>query len=237
MAAIKKYRKISIAIINKKAFWNSYDHLGRLLVINLIVVLLSITIIGLPFALVGLYAVATKIANYEEIEFRDFWRGIKKYAKTGSLIVGILLLIFLILIANIYFYNGLLRAENPPFLGYLFSGIQGLMLWLSFFFLMYTLYIFPVLCQTETNIKAILKNSFFLLMDNLKVSFYLLISSVLWLILGLGTGVLAFFLSFSVISVIGTTAVREVLAQYRLQGLDEQEESRGFRDLIKPWQD
>lgn len=236
MAHSKKYRTTTIGLINKKAFWNAYDHLGRLLVINVLSVLLFMTIIGIPFGIIGLYSITRKIADYEDITLKEYWEPVRKYIRRVIGLTVFLVLFTILLLANLYFYNALLnQADSASKLTYVFSGMQGLMIWLSIFFIMFSFYIFPVLFQFDNDFKTTLKNSFFLMMDNLKVSFYLLFSWILWMVAGLATGVIGFFLSFSIIAVISQTAVREILAQYRAAGLDENEEKRGLRDLLKPW--
>lgn len=236
MAEIQKYRHVSLAVINKKAFWNSYDHLGRLMLLNLAAIIAALTVIGLPLAIMGLFAMTVKVVNYEELELRQLWPTLRPFLKRGYLLVGLLLLGVAILVANLYFYNSLLnRGTDPAGLRFLFSAMQGLMLWLLLFLSILAYFIFPVLCQMNRGVKATLKNSLFLMFNNLKVAFYLLISVLFWLIVGFFTGIGLVFLTFSMVSVIGNTAIRETLAQYREAGLDPAEEARELRDLIKPW--
>lgn len=235
MAKTTKLRLATVGLINKKAFWNTYDHLGHLLLINFFTLLLAVTVIGLPLGIIGLFSFTAKIVNYENTTLKAYWSAFQPFLKRVTGLILFMIFMLLLLLANIYFYRSLLQQTSGPGFTFIFSGMLGLMLWLTLFFLMLTFYIFPVLFQLNSDFKVTIKNSFFLMMDNLKVSFYLLFSWLLWMVAGLATGVIGFFLSFSVIAVITSTAVREVLAQYRPEGLPDDEETRGLRDLIKPW--
>jgi uncharacterized membrane protein YesL len=235
MAKSTKLRPASIGLINKKAFWNAYDHLGRLLLVNLFSVLLAITIIGLPAGIIGLFSITAKIANHENITLKEYASPLRKYLKRVVSLIAVLVFLMLLLAANLYFYNAMLHQTSGAAMTFIFSGMQGLMLWLALFFIMFSFYIFPVLFQLDSDFRVTLKNSFFLMLDNLKVSFYLFFSWLFWMFVGVATGIVGFFLSLSVIAVIGNTAVREVLAQYQPKGLEADEETRGLRDLLKPW--
>lgn len=235
MAKSKKFRVASVGLINKKAFWNTYDHLGHLLLINLFTLLLGMTVIGLPLGVIGLFSFTAKIVNYENVTLNTYWSSFRPLLKRVTGLIVLLIFLSLLLLANIYFYRSLLQQASGVGFTFIFSGMLGLMLWLALFFLMFTFYVFPVLFQLSSDFKVTIKNSFFLMMDNLKVSFYLLFSWLIWLAAGLATGVIGVFLSLAVIAVITNTAVREVLAQYRPEGLVDDEETRGVRDLLKPW--
>jgi len=238
MPAPVKFQNASLNVINKKAFWNFYDHAGYLIGMNLLSLVLALTVFGLPLAFIGIYSVTAKIVNYEVIDFKDYWRHINRLWKRGVLLVIMIILGLSVLCINIFFYVHLLTAMSLSFTEtLLFSCMLGLMIWLFIFFIIFTLYLFPVFCQLQTDIKATLKNSFFLMIHNLKISFYLFFSFIFLILVGLITGVVLLGLSLSLIAVIGNTAVREVLAQYHQPALDEKEEMRGFRDFIKPWGD
>ena len=237
MPKIRKIRKALLGQITKKAFWNTYDHLGRLLLMNFLAVILSLTLVGIPLAAIGLYASARKIANYEDVEMKDFWQHWSNYWKAGVLLLLILIIAFVILMANLKFYLDLLENKGPSgAVGIVLSLIFGLMVWFFLFFCMVALYVYPVLIATAGSVKTTLQNSFFLMMDNLKASIYLFVNSLIWLALGFFSGGLIILcLSFSVIAVISSTVVRELLKQYQESEPDEEEEVRGFSDLIKPW--
>lgn len=237
MSRIQKLHKASIRLITKKTFWNTYDHLGRVLVMNFLAVLLSLSLVGIPLAALGLYAAAQRMVNYEDVEMRDFWRYWPKYLKRSLLLMLILIIIFVVLVVNLRFYFVLLGSKGlSGVLGIIVSLIFGLMVWLFLFFCMFALYVYPVLIAMDTSVKETLQNSFFMMMDNLKITVYLLVNSLIWLGFGfISAGLIALFLSFGVIAVISSTAVRELLKQYKETQPDEAEEVRGFRDLIKPW--
>ncbi len=237
MSRPKKYRKTPISLINKKAFWNVYDHLGTLILLNLLSSILMITIVGIPFALGGLYGIANQIANYEQAEFRDYWlNGRKYFVKALSLVIFVIILIGLLAV-NIYFYYvQIISPQTAANMRIIFSLMLGVIVWLSMLFFILMHYLFPMMIQSGDKFLSLLKKSYFIMLDNIAISLYLFISSIFWSILGIYTGVIAFFFSLSVMSVIGQTAVRELLNQYQPEAFLKVEEVRGFRDLIKPWQ-
>ncbi|MBN1351493.1 DUF624 domain-containing protein [candidate division KSB1 bacterium] len=237
MEKVQKYHKAQIRLISKKTFWNTYDNLGRLLLMNFMTVVLSLTIIGIPFAAIGLFAASRKMVSYEEVEMKDFWRHWQPFWKRGVALAAILIFVFILMLVNLRFYLDMLGSAGASgAASAVLSLIFGLVIWLFIFFCMLLPYVFPVLIAIDATIKTTLRNSFFLMLDNLKVSIYLLINCLAWLSLGLFTGgLLALFLSLSAIAVMSSTALREVLKQYEQSEPDEEEEVRGFRDLIKPW--
>ncbi len=236
MIRSQKYRKATISIINKKAFWNVYDHLGTLILLNLLSFVFILTFVGIPLALSGLFGVTKQIAYYESVEFRDYWSNTKKYFKKAfSLAIFIMIFLFL-LAANLYFYYfQIILSHTDANMRIIFSIMLGGMVWLCIIFLIFLHYLFPMMVQFGDKFVSLLKKSYFLMLDNIVVSLYLFITSTFWFVLGIYTGIIAFFFSFSVVSVVCQTALREVLNQYQPEALSKDEEVRGFRDLIRPW--
>ncbi|MCK5738713.1 DUF624 domain-containing protein, partial [bacterium] len=222
--------------INKKAFWNNYDNLGRLIVINFGSLILGLSIIGLPLAIYGLFKMAHQIANYEPISLREYADDFPKQWKKFTAIALILIFAVLILLSNIYFYNSIVRHPEVNKIISLFAvAMLGLTVWLLVFFFILLCYLLPGLFEFSGDIRHLFRNSFFLMMDNLQISAYLFFSVLLWLVVGIVSGALIFMISVSIIAVMDATAVREVLSQYSETDLVEEEEQRGFRDLIRPW--
>lgn len=236
MIRSQKYRKASISIINKKAFWNVYDHLGTLILLNLFSLVLILTFIGIPFALSGLFGVTKQIAYYESIEFRDYLSNTKKYFKKAFSLAIFMMIFLFLLAANLYFYYvQIISSHTDANLRIIFSIMLGVMVWLGIIFLIFLHYLFPMMVQSGNKFVSLLKKSYFLMLDNIVVSLYLFITSTFWFLLGIYTGIIAFFFSFSVVSVVCQTAIREVLNQYQPEALPKDEEVRDFRDLIRPW--
>ncbi|MBN2090147.1 hypothetical protein JW964_11050 [candidate division KSB1 bacterium] len=236
MIRSQKYRKATISIINKKAFWNVYDHLGTLILLNLLSVVLILTFIGIPYALSGLFGITKQIAYYEHVEFRDYWSNMKKYFKKAFLLVIFTIIFLFLLAANLYFYYiQIISSHTDANMRIIFSLMLGIMVWLSILFLIFLHYLLPMMVQSDDKFVSLLKRSYFLLLDNIAISLYLFLSSIFWFIIGVYTGIIAFFLSFSVISVVCQTAIREVLNQYQPEDFSKEEEVRGFGDLIRPW--
>ena len=234
---MKKFRQTLLSVITYKSFWNCYDHPGFLIVMNLLFLGFAMTLVGIPVAVIGLNFIAAKIVGYQDFELKDFWQSFRVFGKRGTILVLMFILIVFLLLSNLIFYFLFVQSVSfAEISGFLVAGMFGLMLWLAALFLVFTFYVFPVLIQLNLSVQATLKNSFFLMLDNLKVSFFLLFIFWFWLLFGIATGVILLLLSFSVSSVFMHTAVREVLARYREEPWDQSEEVRGWKDIVTPWQ-
>ena len=110
----------------RNTFWDAYDHLGLLLVTNLLWLLFAIPILTLPLATAGMLRVTYEMATSRDARIRDFFTGALALAKPTTALVVAMLLSAALAAGNILFYLGLVPAA--PFLGVLLACVC---LWLA----------------------------------------------------------------------------------------------------------
>ncbi len=214
----------------KKWFWNTYDYLGTLIVINILWVLFVLPLVTLPLAFAGLFRVTGRIAAYEETGIRDFFshtRGeLGRCFRLCALYAGAVLL----LAANVVFYVRIM--EDWPWAGAILTGV---MMWLIVFICLTGVYTFPLMQRSQAPLKQIIRSAVFLVMDNARYSFMLLLAGFLTMAFSLASGVGLLFLGVGATGVLFSTGLREIQKRYDLTDTDILEEARGWRDLLRPW--
>ena len=214
----------------KKWFWNTYDYLGTLIVVNILWVLLVLPLVTLPLAFAGLFRVTGRIAAYEETGVRDFFSNTRGDVSRSFSLCAIYVVTILLLTANIVFY---VRIMNEwPWVGAILSGV---MIWLIFFVCLTGVYTFPLMQQNQFSLKKIIRSGIFLVMDNIRFSFILFVAGILIMIFSLASGVGLLFLGVGATGVLFSTGLREIQKRYNLTETNVLEEGRGWRDLLRPW--
>jgi len=173
------------------AFWITYDHLGRLLIVNVFAVLVlvvpvtvvyaaafagdpaTIVAIGLPAAVVGLGIFAPVLAaglaymvkeciDNREASLGAFFTGLRRYAWRASCIGICYVAAITCLGTSVWFYASRFGA-TMPWLGY---GLSALALWALIFALLTVLLVMPALAQKNGDVGESLKLSALLVLDN-----------------------------------------------------------------------
>lgn len=248
----------------KKFFWNVYDHLGSLVLLNLLWLLLSlpwIIVTGFLFFVssnlaqqkqfllsftailmavqllfvspptVALFAVTRKYVEYKPASLLEIFGALKHFF-LPSQGLGILYLLFTVIVTvSISFYKHL---------GGLFGlSLFGLMSWIEMLVFGTMIFALPLLVAREAGIWTTFKQSLLLILDNLLFSLVLFLIVLLLVAFGIFTGAGIIFLITSLISILLNTALRELLRKYSTNEVsvgEDEEEKRGFRDLLKPWE-
>ena len=213
-----------------KWFWNTYDYLGTLIVINILWLLFALPLITLPLAFAGLFRVTGRIAAYEETGIRDFfahtWEDLRRSFCLCGLYAGVLLL----LAANVLFYVRLMDAW--PWVG---AVLGGVMMWLIVFVCMTAVYVLPLMQRGKTPVRQVIRSGVFLVVDNPRHAFALLFCGSVTMAFSLASGVGLIFLGIGAVGVLFSTGLREMLKRYDSTNEDVLEEARGWRDLLRPW--
>jgi uncharacterized membrane protein YesL len=202
----------------------------------------------------ALWQVTAHWAHYRMAPVRDFFPALRRYfGRALALWLCFSLAAFLLSI-NVYFYGTWLGGV--PFLGAL---VSGLMIWAYLAVALVGIYALALLVQMDLSVGKVLRNSFLLASDNVLYSLVLAFSVVVLLLIGLISVAGFFFLTVSLTAVVTNTGLRELLRKYQMpeeqekevkprtwreiraaqereQGQGE-EETRGWRDLWKPWED
>lgn len=173
------------------AFWVTYDHLGKLLVVNVVTMAVLLAplalgyaavfsgepavavIIGVPSVILVfgiLLPVAAAAATYmakELIETKDgsvatFFAGLRRYAGRAVRLGLAYLAAVACLVSSVWFYAVRLGV-TAPWLGY---ALSGLALWALVFVLLTALLSMPALVQKGAGVMATLRLSALLVVDN-----------------------------------------------------------------------
>jgi len=204
----------------------------------------------------ALWQVAALWADYRTAPVKVFFPALRRHFGSALILWLCFSLTALLLSVNVYFYGAWLGGV--PFLAAL---ISGLMVWAYLAVALMGIYALALLAQQHNSVRSVLRNSFMLVLDNLFSSLVLALSVVIVLLFGLVSMAGFFFLAVSLTAVIANTWLRELLQQYRIreEGKAERErkprswaevhaarertreaageETRGWRDLWKPWEE
>lgn len=217
----------------RRFFWHAYDHLGVLILANLLWLVLCLGVITAPAATAALFHLATRIAGGATVTLADFWLGFRRDF-APALRLGIFTAAAAVLVwFNVGFYSRLRGGLAFPG-----ATLAAVLIWAAAFLLLMHAHLHPLLARGDMSLRSILKKSALLTLDRpaftvgvtlqALVLFALCVVSAAGLILGLG----------SFIALLLTTAHRELLKSYFPESAEAQEapEERTFRDLWRPWE-
>jgi uncharacterized membrane protein YesL len=221
-----------ITRIYKKSFWNTYDNIGRLILLNLIwflifplptvlafrylplspYVRIAVTIgIGLlthSFATSGVFALTARLVDYREINLRTFLPSAGRYF-WRMLALGLIFgAAFFILFQSTRFYLHLKVAGG--ILGFFLAGVQ---LWIAAFLLLMQVYLFPLLVARSWGVGRTLKWSAVLVVLKPGLTILMFLQALaIFMIVGItGAGVVV--LLMSLVSIFLNTTLREILRE------------------------
>lgn len=191
----------------------SYDHLGKVMLYNLlwfglgfapILIMTYVplnsdlffaicfigTFITLGGATAAIHHIMGLIVAGEYVAFQDFWHGFKKFFVRGSILIFLAILGFTILVFNIWF------SGNYP--STLFMILVGFWVWGIVYWYSMLQFVFPFMTQQDIGVFKTLKRAALITLDNPLASGFLLIISVVVLVLStlLAAPLLIFTASF-----------------------------------------
>ncbi len=217
----------------KRAVWSTYDHIGLLVLANLLWVVLCLPVVTAPAATAGLFHVAREVARGRDASLRDFFVGFRTRFfpafKLGLVDLGALLVLWV----NIDFYSHMRGGAVIP--GMILAAT---LVWVAAFFLLMHAHLYPLLAGGESSLPQLLRKSALLTLDNLTftigITFQALSMSVLCVVTGAGL----VLISGSALAVLLTTGHRELLRKYSddPDRSPELPETRTLRDLWRPWE-
>jgi uncharacterized membrane protein YesL len=217
-----------LATIYKKFFWNTYDNIGKLILINLlwfcigplptyltfryvplealprIIVTVAVGLILHAYANSGVFGVTARLVDYQEADLSRFFEEAGKYF-FKTLVLGLIYgTAFVLLFYGIRFYINV--KVGGGILGFFLAGWQACIL---AFCLFVQVYLFPLLVSKPWGLLRVMKWSAMLVA--LKPGFTALVflqALAIFVILTI-TGVGAVLLTMSVVSVFLSTTTRE----------------------------
>ena len=240
----------------RKFLWTAYDHLGGLIVVNLLWGILSIPWMVLAYILVavaqgvgersGLIALILAVegvlfspptillfcagriwAQKREVDWRDLLAEGRHFAARAQAIGAALVLATFIVLVNIHFYQGI-----GGWAGLLLGGT---MIWFAFGLALVGVYVFPVLVSQDGSVWHTLRQSFLLAIDNIKLSFGLLLAALFMLGVGALSGIGLFCGAGATLALLLSVYFWELLPKYT--GAEHsQEPHRSLREVLRPWE-
>jgi len=221
-----------ITRIYKKAFWNTYDNIGQLILLNLIWFLIfplptflafrylplspyprigltiAIGLITYSYATSGVFALTARLVDYREIALRRF-TGAAATFFPRMLALGLIFgAVFFVLFQSTRFYLNLKVAGG--IMGFFLAGVQ---MWIAAFLLLMQVYLFPLLVARDWRVGRTLKWSAMLvvLKPGLTILMFLQALAIFLLVGVTGIGVVVLLMSLT--SVFLNTTLRETLRE------------------------
>ena len=181
-----------IGFLLKKAFWDTWDNMGRVLLLNLIMILLSVipvfapqwlsavpvlSILSLLIGVLLLFLFAggasrfvKDIVYYESPEIKDLFMYIRQNAKPSLILGAGSLASFFICYTGFGFYGQLNNIMGLVGVAFLF--------WVTLIGTNVALFFFPVMNTLDRELPKIIRKSFLLFFDNTGIAFVLLVAVI-----------------------------------------------------------
>ncbi|MCK9526389.1 MAG: hypothetical protein M0R49_10770 [Limnochordia bacterium] len=226
-----------------RAFKLSYDHIGKVMVTNLIWFVVGfgpmLAFSYLPFlqndvffiiaVITGFLTIggATGAVHYrmnrvilgEESDLKDMWEGFKLYWLRGTILIALGIVGLLLLVFNIWFSQNYSTT--------LFMVLSGLWVWGIIFWLALHQFVFPFMTNQNIGVIKTLKRSALIILDNPLTTLVLLVLSaiVVALSLVLAAPLLIFVASF--LAIVQNCFYHAMMAKYEAEEQDNSLEVEG----------
>ncbi|NLM40861.1 MAG: YesL family protein [Firmicutes bacterium] len=229
-----------------RTFWRalklSYEHIGKVMVTNLIwfgagffLLLLftylpvqsdwffALVLLGTPITIGGALGAVhfrmNALVKGEETVFGDIWEGFRRYFFRGAILAILAVLGFAILFFNIWF-----SQNYPSKLFLLLSGfwIWGIVLWYAMH-----QFVFPFVVNQNAGVFSALKKAALMVLDNPWPSFLLVIFSLIVIVISVvfAAPLLIFLASF--LALLQNCFYHELMVKYELLAAEKDGESEG----------
>jgi uncharacterized membrane protein YesL len=215
-----------ILFMFKKAFWDAWDNMGRLLLINFVMILLlaipvfvpkalidvpvmSFSLLVLSILLIFVYigavsAYVRDIVQYNSPDLKDILTHLKENWKKSLILGAASIFFYFICFTGFQFYSALGNTMGLIGLAFLF--------WIFLIVSITLVFFFPVMNNLDKDLKKIVKKSFILFFDNTGVAIALAIGIVLNAVFSLA---LAFILpGIGGILILQESAMKLIMMKY-----------------------
>ncbi len=226
----------------RMAFWVTYDHLGKLILANIVCALavcvpamlaygailtndpvvqlvvgvpLLVLALGvvLPVVTAGLAYLANELIDARDGAFADLFTGIRLYWRRAIALGQLCVIAVGCLVTSTWFYAAMLR-DTLPWLGF---TISALALWCLVFVSLVSLMALPALVQKRGGVLETVKLSALLVLDNPLFLFGLGIQLLALAVVSVIIAPLLFFLSGSAAVVLAMSAYEQLARKYALR--------------------
>lgn len=223
----------------KMAFWVIYDHLGKLILANLLISL-ALMLVGafafaglvygdplvrltlglpatvlclgvvLPVGLAALAHMAKVLIDTRDGSLSDFFTGIRLYWRRAIAIGLIYLFVTTAFATSVWFYAAKLE-DSVPWLGYAMSAVA---LWGLVFLVLTASLVMPSLVQKKVGVLETIKLASMLVLDNPVLTLGVTIQLIAITALMIPVPPLLFVFYFAVVAVLGTTTYEMLARKY-----------------------
>jgi len=214
-----------------RALWNTYDHIGLLVVANLIWAALCLPIVTAPAATAGLFHLARKISKGEEVSLRDLFSGFRQHFLPAFKLGIVELAALLLLWVNVDFYSHLRGVAAIPGM-----VLAAAMVWVAAFFLLMHAHLYPLMVEGDTALKQLLRKSALLTLDNLAFTVGITVQAIALCVLCVITGAGLLLINGSLVACLLVTGHDELRRKYHSWEPAADTETRTLRDIWRPWE-
>lgn len=215
----------------KRSIWGTYDHIGLLVLANLLWVALSLPVVTAPAATAGLFHLAGRIAHEEDVSLRDFFAGFRSHFVPALKLGAVELVLVLLLWVNVDFYSHMRGGATIP--GMVLAAV---MVWAAAFFILMHAHLYPLLADGETSLRQLLRKSALLTLDNLAFTIGITIQGLALSVLCVVTGAGLVLINASAVAVLFATGHDELRRKYHSWEPSPDPETRTLRDIWRPWE-
>ena len=217
----------------KGAIWSTYDHIGLLVLANLLWAVLCLPVVTAPAATAGLFYLARQIARGRDASLADFFVGFRMGFFPAFKLGLVELAALLVLWVNVDFYSHLRSGAAIPGM-----VLAAAMVWVAAFFLLMHAHLYPLLAGGESSLRQLLRKSALLTLDNLAFTIGITLQALSLSVLCVITGAGLVLINGSAVAVLLTSGHRELLRKYSPHSDEPPElpETRTWRDVWRPWE-
>lgn len=113
--------------VMRNTFWDAYDHLGTLVLVNVLWLLACLPVVTIPLATAGMLRVTYEMAVSRDAGLGDFFKGAARFWLPATVLTLVLVVLLCLAAGNVAFYVSL--AQAWPFVG---VALAALCMWLLF---------------------------------------------------------------------------------------------------------
>ena len=240
------YYKFMIGFLIKKTFYDLWDNLFKIVVLNLgffacsaipifiprlgalfiesAVLEIILTVIGIFCCTVYLSAAAItikSISDYSTFTFREFIQSFKKSWPAGFVMGFIVILLFLVVTVIIPFY----LSMEPPIAG---LALAAVIFWTAVFTILSFQFLFTVTARLSPNLVKAAKKCLLIAFDNTALSFFMVINNIIAIVISV-------FFAFMFPGPVGALLYLDEVLRLRLLKYDWLEANPGENRRRIPW--
>jgi len=243
---IRRYYEVMIGFLIKKTFYDLWDNLFKIVVLNLgffacsaipiflprlgalfvesVVLEITLTVFGVFCCTVYLSAAAhtiKPISDYGTFTFKEFIQSFKNVWPAGLVMGFVVILLFLVITVIIPFY----LSMDPPVAG---LALAAVIFWTAVFTVLSFQFLFTVAARLSPNLVKAVKKCLLIAFDNTALSFFLIINNIIAIVISV-------FFAFMFPGPVGALLYLDEALRLRLLKYDWLEANPGENRRKIPW--